>query len=192
MDCSKRSFMGSQLIFSNLVKPMWSLLLKFKQKRIHLLCSICSFFFRLLFKEGYQAEHPKSKWGCIVALQRSLRSDRDRNLFFLYKNLSLVLIFLMTCKAIGSPDRFSSSTQPIYETVWYCLICTVPYLILKLISFFNRFFVPNNMHLVLSSPKWIIGLLLTNQLQILEKFLLRFFSIALASLCWYTKQESSA
>ena len=63
----------------------------------------------------------------------------DRNLFFLYKNRSLVLIFLMTCKAIGSPDRFSSSTQPRYETVWYCLICTVPYLILRLISFLIAF-----------------------------------------------------
>ena len=41
-----------------------------------------------------------------------------------------------------SPDRFSSSTQPRYKTVWYCLICTVPYLILRLSSFFNRFFVP--------------------------------------------------
>ena len=40
----------------------------------------------------------------------------DRNLFFLYKNRSLVLIFLMTGKAIGSPDRFSSSTQSRYET----------------------------------------------------------------------------
>ena len=49
MHCSKRSFMGSQLIFSNSVKPMWSLLFKFKQKRIHLFCSVCSFFFRLLF-----------------------------------------------------------------------------------------------------------------------------------------------
>ena len=49
-----------------------------------------------------------------------------------------MLISLMTCKATGSPDRYSSSTQPIYEIVWYCLICTVSYLILRLISFFNR------------------------------------------------------
>ena len=43
---------------SNSVKPMWSLLFKFKQKWIHLFCSVCSFFFRLLFKLGYQGEHP--------------------------------------------------------------------------------------------------------------------------------------
>ena len=74
---------------------------------------------------------------------------------------------------------FSSSTLPRYETVWYYLIRTVPYLILRLLSFFNRFFVPNNMHLALSSPKWILSLLSTNQSQILEKFLLSFVSIAL-------------
>ena len=97
----------------------------------------------------------------------------------------------MICKAIVSPDRFSSSTQPRYETVWYCLMCTAPYLILRLLSFFNRFFVPNNMHLVLSSPKWIFRSLSTNQLQTLEKLLLSFVSTALTSLCWYTKQEPS-
>ena len=37
MHCLKQSFMGSQLIFSNSVKPMWSLIFKFKQKQqIHL------------------------------------------------------------------------------------------------------------------------------------------------------------
>ena len=93
----------------------------------------------------------------------------------------------MTCKAIGSPDRFSSSTEPRYVTVtaskvskygvfsgpyfpvfgpektpyldtfhavvWYCLICTAPYLISRLLSFFSRFFVSNNVYLVLPSPK---------------------------------------
>ena len=45
----------------------------------------------------------------------------------------------MTCKVIDSPDRFSSSTQPRYVTVWYCLTCAVPYLISKLISFLVLF-----------------------------------------------------
>ena len=38
MHCSKQSCMGSQLIFSNSVKLMWSLIFKFKQKQIHLFC----------------------------------------------------------------------------------------------------------------------------------------------------------
>ena len=43
--CSNRSFMGSQFIFSNSVKPIWALLSKFRQKRMHLFWSICNLDF---------------------------------------------------------------------------------------------------------------------------------------------------
>ena len=49
----EQSFMGSQLIFSNWSKPIWALLSKFRQKRMHLFWSICNLDFRL----RYQAEH---------------------------------------------------------------------------------------------------------------------------------------
>ena len=61
---------------------------------MHLCWSICNFDFNLLFKLGYQAEQALSKWGCIIELQSNLRRVGDKNLFFLYKNLSLLLIFL--------------------------------------------------------------------------------------------------
>ena len=48
--------------------------------------------------------------------------------FFYKKNQSLVLLFLMIYKAIGSSVKFSSSAQTRCVTVWYCLICTAPYL----------------------------------------------------------------
>ena len=106
---------------------------------------------------------------------------------------SLVLIFLMTCKALGSPDGFSSRTQPRYVTLWYWLICIVPYLISKLRGFSVSFLYQTvYFYLVLSSPKWILSLLSTNQLQTCDKFLLIFCSITLISLYWYIKHESSA
>ena len=150
MHCSKQSLMGSQLIFSNQVKSLWSLLFKFKQKRVHLFCSVCSFSLGFCLskdtKPNTHSQYEVVLWHC-----REVYGAVETNLFFLYKNRSLVLIFLMTCKTIDSPDRFSSITQPRYETVWYCLICTAPCLILRL-SFLSRFFVSNNLHLVLSSP----------------------------------------
>ena len=53
---------------------------------------------------------------CIT--EKSTNKMVETNLFFLYKNQSLVLIFLMTCKAIGSPDQFLSSMQRRYVNVW--------------------------------------------------------------------------
>ena len=60
--------------------------------------------------------------------------EHVRNLFFLYKNLSLVLIFVMTFNSIDSPARLQSSWQTRYVTVWYCLICIVPNLTYKNLS----------------------------------------------------------
>ena len=50
------------------------------QKQMHLFRSICNFYFNLLFRLGYQAEHAKSKYGCIRVVQSSLGRDCNKNL----------------------------------------------------------------------------------------------------------------
>ena len=55
---------------------MWSLLFKFKQKRIHLLWSVCSSF-SLLFKLGYQSKHAMEEIHDIPT------DDNENNLFHL-------------------------------------------------------------------------------------------------------------
>ena len=45
--------------------------------------------------------------------------EAETEIFFLYKNLSLVSIVLMNFKDIDSPDRSSSSAQSRYVTVLY-------------------------------------------------------------------------
>ena len=101
---------------------------------------------------------------------------QSRNLFFPHKNLSLVLTILMTCKSFGFPDRFPSRAQPRYVTVLYCLICIVPYLILRLLSFLISF---------LCQTVCFKSYLQ----QTLETFLLSFCLNTLTFLCWYVKQE---
>ena len=114
---SKRSTMHSQLIFWNSFCPIRALLFKFRQDRMHLFWSICNFDFNLLFKSGYQADQALSKWGCIIELQSNLRRVGDKNLLFLNKNLSLLLILFITFKTIDSPERVSCNEQPRYFSV---------------------------------------------------------------------------
>ena len=123
--CSKRSFTGSQV--SNSFCLTWALLFKFRQNRMHLFWSICNFEFNLLFTLGYQAEQAWWKWGYVRELQNNLQRGGDKNLFVLYRNLSLLLIFFITFKTIDSPKRVSSNEQPRYDTVWYCLKRISPY-----------------------------------------------------------------
>ena len=73
---------------------------------MHLFWSICNFDFNLLFKLGYQAKQAQSKWGCIRELQSSLRRGGEKNLYFLYINLSLLLILFITFTTIDSPEGF--------------------------------------------------------------------------------------
>ena len=121
----------------------------------------------------------------VRELHSNLRRGGDKNLFFLYKNLTLLLILFITFKAIDSPERVSSNKQPRYVTVWYCLMCISPYLISKLVTLLSLCFVPNSKHFVLCSPKWMLSLLsIYKQSQTFDKFLFRFLSISFMSLCW--------
>ena len=54
------------------------------------------------------------------------------------------------------------------------------------------YLLPNKIDFVLSSPKWVLNLLSTNQPQSILKFLFGADSISVISLCWNIKQVSSA
>ena len=59
----------------------------------------------------------------------------------------------MIFKAIGSPEKSSSSAQPVYVTMCYCLMCISTYQISRLLSLFSFLFMSNSVFSVLSSPK---------------------------------------
>ena len=73
----------------------------------------------------------------------------------------------------------------------YCLIFNEPYEIFSLWSFLHLFKGAKRMDFVLSSRKWILNLLSTNQSQMFEKCLLS-CSIILMSLCWEIRPVSWA
>ena len=64
-----------------------------------------------LFKLGYQAEKAQSRWGCIRELQSNLRSGKNKKLFFLHRNLGVLLILFITFKAIDYLERVSFNKQ---------------------------------------------------------------------------------
>ena len=70
------------------------------------------------------------------------------NIFFLYRNLSLLLILFITFKAIASPDKFLSNSQTKYVTFEYCLILTSPYCISRVPIFLFPFLVKKRLDLV--------------------------------------------
>ena len=115
-----------------------------------------------------------------------------KELIFLYKNFNFEFNLLSTCRAIDSPLRVSSRMHPKYFTLEYCLIILSSYFIINGLAFLAFRLLANRIHLVLSSPKWILSLLFMNQLHRSEKFLVNTFSIWFISLCWYIMQESSA
>ena len=121
----------------------------------------------------------------------NLRREESRKFRFLYRNLSLPFIFPSILVAIDSPERFSSKTDPRYVTTECCLISISPLLIFICFRFLY-FFHAKRMDLVLSSPKCILSLFSTNQLQRELKFLFKLFSIRSKSVSLKIRQESSA
>ena len=91
-------------------------------------------------------------------LMRYTKFYEETNLCFLYKNLSLFMIFLITFKAIDSPytDRFPSSAQSGYVIGWYYLI-SMCHVISRLHSRFRFFLVPNSILFVMSF--WMLSFL---------------------------------
>ena len=97
--------------------------------------------------------------------------------FFWQRNFSLLLILFITESALVFLDIVSSSMHSRYFTLECCLICISPYFIFSFLTFFILNLVAKSIDLVLSSPKWILSLLSTNQSQLLSKSLFSCFSI---------------
>ena len=96
-----------------------------------LFCVTCSYFFKEMLRLGYQAKQAKSKCPCIKALHSNLRRGCDRNWLFLYRNLILEFILLITLSANDSPLRVASRIHPKYFTLECCLIFMLWYIILR-------------------------------------------------------------
>ena len=93
---------------------------------------------------------------------------------------------------MDSPERVSSKMQLKYVTLEYCVILMSLYWMFSCFDFLILCLLPNKIDFVLSSPKWILNLLSTNQSQSILKFLFSADSISVISLCWNIKQVSSA
>ena len=65
-----------------------------------------------------------------AALHKSLLKSFNRNLFFLYKNVSFALIFVNSCIAIDSPVTHTFKRHPRLVSFEYSLILTLLYLFL--------------------------------------------------------------
>ena len=113
-------------------------------------------------------------------------------MFFLWRNLSLEIILLITFRAIDSPDTVSSNIQPKDVTFECYFICIFLYLIFSFGTLFILRLEAESIDLVLSSPKWMLSLLFTNHSQMFVKSSFNCFSISITSFPWKTSQESSA
>ena len=94
-----------------LLKSLKVIELYSKSNKNEYICSAVFAVFSLglcLIKDTKLNTHSQNE--VVLLHYRGVYGVVETNLFLLHKNWSLVLIFLMTCKAIGFPDRFSSST----------------------------------------------------------------------------------
>ena len=126
----------------------------------------CDFDFHFIFFE----EFTRPGRGCIIKVWlNELRSVAAKNLFFLCRNLSLVLILFINFRNIDSLTFFASNMQPIYVTLECCLI----WIVLSVIFSFGVFFIlrveAKSVNLGVSLSKWIVSLLSKNHSQVLLK-----------------------
>ena len=107
-------------------------------------------------------------------LKWSAKKLRQESFFFLIQRLSLLLILLITFKAIDSSERISSYQQPRYFTASYYLICIVLYLTSRLIALLGFSFGANSTLFLLSAPKWMLSLLSKTSHRYSKRFCLDF------------------
>ena len=88
---------------------------------------------------------------------------------------------------MASPDTVSSIKHPRYFTSENCLICISPCFMLSFLMFFILNLTAQSTDFVLSTPKWKLSLLPTNQSHILQKstfncFIKYYFTVSAATM----------
>ena len=116
----------------------------------------------------------------------TLRSFSVRNLLLLWKKISFPFILFNAFKAIGSPEKVSSKTQPRYVTYECCFSFMFLYLLFRFPALLILRLLVRRIDLVLSSRKCMFDLLSTIQLQMFSKsvfsclvYLFNFFRISM-------------
>ena len=135
-------------------------------------------WFRFAFHIFDEVTRPSRR--CIIKVKlNDLRSVEAKNLFFLCRNLNLVLILLINFRNIDCLTFFASNMQPKYVTFECCLI----WIVLSVIFSFGAFFIlrveAKSLNLGVYLPRSIVSLLSKNHSQVLVKSPFNFFSISL-------------
>ena len=153
MICSKRSFTGSQSIFSNPFRPTWILLFKFKQM-------VCIYFgifaiLNLIFCLSWSTKLSKrNRNGAVLGSYKATCEMRRRQepVFSIWKSESTINFVWNFQSHWLSRKSFIKWTRR-SVTVWYFLMCISSYLMSNLLTLLRLSFVSNSIHFVLSSPK---------------------------------------
>ena len=104
---------------------------------------------------------------------------------FRIQQFQLVVNLIYNVKSHDFPRHLSSNKYPKYLTLEFCLVCISTYFKVSLSIFFLLNLVAKCIDLVVSSSKFILSLLLSNQSHILQKS-----SFNWLSLCWQTRHIS--
>ena len=126
---------------------MWLLLSSWRPYLIHLFWAVC-----IPSLDTKLSRHNQN----VVELKHYTRVVLDMVLnicFFCNGILSLPLILFITFKAIASPGKLPSNSQPKYVTFEYCLILASPYIMSKVPIFAFSDIGREKIDLVLPSPK---------------------------------------
>lgn len=134
MHCLNWSLTSKQLILSNSITTI----------RAHF--SNTGWIFTLIFCLSYCTKvNLHNRNGAAIKCYKVAWEEIEiKNLTFLYRNLSLLLISLTILKHIDYLER-----------LWCCLMCIAPYVMPRLPTLFSLCFVVTSMVFILSVPKWI-------------------------------------
>ena len=91
-------------------------------------------------------------------------------------------------KVIGSQTKFHPTLDE--ETCEFCFIITSFYFKFSFLALLILRLLAKRIALVLSSPKCMLNLLSTNQLQTFSRSLFSCFPFSSTPLCWYIRHES--